>query len=410
MNATTLFRSITERPTIDARWGLVGGAWLLAAVLNAYIIAPASFFPVIADRLAIDSTATSWLVSVMFGLGAVVSIPAGIALDRVDNRIAVAVATGGLVVSCLWAWRAALDGSYRSLLAARALGGLTFPVIWTAGMNLIGRTFDPTTQATAIGVYTTSAPAGFAIGQLTGSLIVSQFGWAAPFGVFAIPMCLAGVLFWVTSRRAPQRNADTPTPRLAEFRYVLGNRHVQSVAVMGFLAYSVYVFFNSWMPSYLTEQLGLSLAMSGVLVAAFPAIGVISRSGSGFVSDRFLTRRRQPLVYVAFAAALPLVAVIAVSRVIALVVGCLVLAGLFIQLGIGILYTYIQELVRPTVGATALAALTMMSSMGSFTAPVITGFLIEQTQTYAAAFGYATLAVGIGAVLARRGPEPNGAD
>jgi nitrate/nitrite transporter NarK len=389
------------------KWLLVGGGWLLAAVLNAYIIVPASFFSIISAQLSISSTAASWIVSVMFGVGVIASVPAGIALDRVDNRRTVAVAAGVLVVSCLWGWSAARAGSYWSLLAARALGGLTFPIIWTGCMNLIGRTFDAATQATAIGVFTTSAPAGFAVGQLSGSLLASQLGWTVPFGVFAVPAALAGGLFWIMSRHAPARSDESSPPRLADFRYVLTNSHVQSVAVMGFLAYSVYVFFNSWMPTYLTDQLGLSLAASGILVAAFPAMGVVSRSGSGFISDWFLTQRRRPLVTVAFGAALPLVAVIALSEILAVLVACLVLAGLFVQLGIGILYTYVQELVDPAVGATALAALTMMCSLGSFTAPVVTGFLIEQTEGYVAAFSYALLIVAVGTVLAYRGPEPN---
>jgi predicted MFS family arabinose efflux permease len=392
---------------MNRKWQLVGGGWLLAAVLNAYIIVPASFFSVISEQLAISSTAASWFVSVMFGVGVLASVPAGIALDRVDNRRAIVVAAGTLFVSCLWSWHAARTGSYWSLLAARALGGLTFPVIWTGCMNLIGRAFDAATHATAIGVFTTSAPAGFAIGQLSGSLLASLWDWTIPFGVFAVPAALAGGIFWMASPHVPARSAESSPPQLSDFRYVLTNRHVQSVAVMGFLAYSVYVFFNSWMPTYLTDQLGLSLAASGVLVAAFPAMGVLSRSGSGFISDWFLTQRRQPLVTVAFGAALPLVAVIAVSKVVAVLVLCLVLAGLFVQLGIGILYTYVQELVDPTVGATALAALTMMSSLGSFTAPIVTGFLIERTEGYVAAFGYALLIVGIGTVLAYRGPEPN---
>lgn len=391
---------------MDSKWHLVAGGWLLAAVLNAYIIVPASFFPIISAQLAISSTAASWIVSVMFGIGVVASVPAGIALDRVDNRRTVTIAAAALVVSCLSSWHAARTGSYWMLLAARALGGLTFPVIWTGCMNLIGRTFGADSQATAIGVFTTSAPAGFAVGQLSGSLLASRLGWTVPFVVFAVPAALAGGLFWLTSRHAADRSDDSSPPRIADFRYVLTDRHVQSVAMMGFLAYSVYVFFNSWMPTYLTEQLGLSLAASGALVAAFPAMGVLSRSGSGVISDWLLTQRRQPLVTVAFGAALPLVTVIAVSKAVAVLVVCLVLAGLFVQLGIGILYTYVQELVEPTVGATALAALTMMSSLGSFTAPVVTGFLIERTG-YVVAFGYALLLVVAGTVLAYRGPEPN---
>ena len=303
------------------------------------------------------------------------------------------------------------------LLAARALAGISFPLIWSACINLIGRTFEAANRASAVGIFTTSAPAGFAVGQFTGPLIVARFGWAAPFAVFAIPIALSGAAFHLTSRSASRAGRSTRAdggtadadgqPQLAEFKRVLTDRNVLSIAGMGFVAYSAYVFFNSWMPTYLTEELGLSLAASGLLVAVFPAIGVLSRSGSGLISDRFLAQRRRPIVTVAFAATLPLVGVIALTELTPLVAGSLLLAGLFVQLGIGILFTYVQELVDPTVTATALSALTTMSSFGSFSAPVITGYLIESTRTYLAAFGYAALVVGLGVVLAYYSPEPN---
>jgi nitrate/nitrite transporter NarK len=288
-------------------------------------------------------------------------------------------------------------------------------LIWSACINLIGRTFDATNRASAVGIFTTSAPAGFAVGQFTGPLIVSRFGWAAPFAVFAIPVALSGAAFHLTSRAASRADraarADGGTtdsrPQLAEFKRVLTDRNVLSIAGMGFVAYSAYVFFNSWMPTYLTEELGFSLAASGLLVAVFPAIGVLSRSGSGLISDRFLSQRRRPIVYVAFAATLPLVGVIAFTALTPLVAGSLLLAGLFIQLGIGILFTYVQELVDSAVTATALSALTTMSAFGSFSAPVIAGYLIESTRTYLAAFGYAAVVVGLGVVLAHYSPEPN---
>ena len=401
---------------VDSGWALVGSGWLLAAALNAYIIVPASFFPVLTEQLSIDATAASWLVSVLFAVGALVGVPAGIALDRFDERRAATLAAAVLVGACLWSWQAARSGLYLSLLGARAAAGLTFPLIWSACLDLIGRRFDDATRATAVGVFTTSAPAGFAVGQFTGPPIVARYGPSAPFGVFAVPIAIAGLAFWVASRTptdSPGGPADpgradggTTEFRLEEFRRVLTDRGVLSIAAMGFLVYSAYVFFNSWMPTYLTTELGLSLAASGVLVAIFPAVGVFSRASSGFVSDRFLSHRRRPLVAVAFVGTLPLVGVIALTEIPAVVAGSLLLAGLFLQLGIGILFTYVQELVEPTVTATALSALTTMSALGSFSAPVIAGFLIE-SGTYVAAFGYAAVVVGLGAVFAYYSPEPN---
>lgn len=391
---------------LDDRWRILIGTWLLSAATNAFIIVPASVFPVITRQLDITSTAAGWSVSVVFGVAAIVSIPAGIGLDRTDDRLAIAAGTGVLVTGSVLSWWAAIRGTYWGLLGARALGGIAFPIIWNAGVNLIGRRFPPDQQATAIGVFTASAPVGFAVAQFSGPLFSTRLGWEATLGVFGLPAGLAGLVFWYSSRRPASREAAGTAPGRTSIKRVLTDEHVRAVGLMGFLAYSIYVFFNTWMPSYLTEHVGLSLQVSGMVFAAYPAIGVVSRSGSGFVSDRFLSRRRRPVMYFAFAATLPLIVVIALTEAAAVVLLGLVIGGFALQSGISILHPYVQELADPQVGATAVAVLTTASFVGSVVTPVITGALIDGSRTYLLAFGYAGAAAVAGVLLTRVTPEP----
>jgi hypothetical protein len=73
---------------------------------------------------------------------------------------------------------------------------------------------------------------------------------------------------------------------------------------------------------------------------------------------------------------------------------------LAIQLGIGLLYTYVRTLVAPNVEATAIAFLTAVSLVGSFSAPVIGGVLIGWSGSYLPAFGYVGLVLLGGFALA----------
>ena len=92
-------------------------------------------------------------------------------------------------------------------------------------------------------------------------------------------------------------------------------------------------------------------------------------------------------------------------RSVPVLVGALLLAGFAIQLGLGLVFAYVRELVDPEVAATAVAVLTSVGLAGAFLAPIAGGALIG-----AAGFGAAFAAAGalgaVGAALAWFAPEP----
>jgi sugar phosphate permease len=194
-------------------------------------------------------------------------------------------------------------------------------------------------------------------------------------------------------------------PSAAELRAVVTDRGVLLVGGLAFLAYSLYLFVNSWAPSYLTEELALSLAAGGLLTALFPAVGVLSRVSGGVISDRLLGGRRRPVLLWSFVVATPAVAGFAAIGTVPVLVAALLVAGFAIQLSLGLVFAYVRELVAPEVAATAVAFLTSVGLAGAFLAPIVGGALVG-----AAGFGTAFAAAGalglLGAALAWYAPEP----
>jgi len=382
---------------------LAGGA-LMGVSLGAYELAPASVTPLIRESLAVGPSAAGLVVSVMFGTAVVASLPAGVVLDRTNSRHATAVAVGMLVLAGAWGWQAARTGAFRSLLASRVLGGVAYTVVWNAGIDVVGRAFEADRQATAVAVFTASGPVGFAIGQGTAPLVAGALGWPAVFPVFATSAVVGLALFWPTSRgRGRVHGADPPSA--AELRAVVTDRGVLLVGGLAFLAYSLYLFVNSWAPSYLTEELALSLAAGGLLTALFPAVGVLSRVSGGVISDRLLGGRRRPVLLWSFVVATPAVAGFAAIGTVPVLIAALLVAGFAIQLSLGLVFAYVRELVAPEVAATAVAFLTSVGLAGAFLAPIVGGALVG-----AAGFGTAFAAAGalglLGAALAWYAPEP----
>jgi NNP family nitrate/nitrite transporter-like MFS transporter len=168
---------------------------------------------------------------------------------------------------------------------------------------------------------------------------------------------------------------------------------VWAVLVVTVLGYSLYMVFNSWMPTYITRQFGVSLTESGTFVALFPAVGVLARPVGGWLSDAVLGRRRRPVFAASFVGATVLAVAMFYSTTIAVLVALLVLAGVFVQLQIGVMYQSIQEFVDPRATGTAVSLASVAGWLGSFVAPVVAGELVAITGLDAVLFVFA---VGLG--------------
>lgn len=384
-------------------WGLVVGASLVSTGLAAYEIVPASVTPLIRDSLDTTPAAAGLLVGIMFGTAVVASLPVGAVLDRTNSRRAMALAVLALLIVGIWGWIAGRSGDYRSVIASRAIGGVAYVVVWNAGIDIVSRAATDANRATAVGAFTASGPIGFALGQGTGPLVADWFGWPAIFIAYNGLALLGLLLFWPTSRGLGRSGGDAPT--LREFGAVLRNRSVWLVGTLGFLGYSLYLFVNSWGSSYLTVVVGLSLGLSGLLVAVFPAVGVLARISSGVLSDRLFDGRRQPVLLGSFCLAAPLVLGFTHFRSIPVLVLLLLVSGFAVQLTLGLSFTYVREVVDPRVAATAVAFQTSIGLAGAFLAPIAGGVVVD-VAGFTAAFVIAGALAVCGVAVAWRAPEP----
>ena len=275
-------------------------------------------------------------------------------------------------------------------------------VFWNAGANLVGQAVSASHRATAVGVFTASAPVGFALGQFGSPLVASRYDWPAVFPTFTA-LAAVGVAVFLLATRGRSLAVEAGTPDRAEFRRLFANRAAWTLSMLSFLGFSLYLFLNSWLPSYLSDQLHVSLALSGALTALFPAMGVLSRTGGGLLSDRLFGGARRPVVVLSFAATTPAVAGFVAFTDVPVVVGLLVVAGFSVQLALGLLYTYLSEVVEPAVRGTAVSMMTSVGLFGAFVAPIVGGEIIGRAG-YRPAFLLATVVALAGVALAWYAP------
>jgi NNP family nitrate/nitrite transporter-like MFS transporter len=375
------------------RGATITTGWLLLLFVGAYLITPASILPLVMADLGITEATAAALVSMPQVAATVIGIPVGIYLDRIETRTAVPAAAAVLLVGSTGDWFAASAGSVSLFVATRLLAGVGMFVLWVTCINVASSTVSPTRRATATSVIISGYPAGYALGQLGAPRIAVVLGWPGVFPVFGVAVLVMSFAFYVAVGRVPRFRTSTEQMTLLGFKRVIRNRNVWAVLVVTVLGYSLYMVFNSWMPTYITRRFGVSLAESGTFVALFPAVGILARPIGGWLSDAVLGQRRRPVFAASFVGATVLAVAMFYSKTIAVLVAILVLAGVFVQLQIGLMYQSIQEFVDPRAAGTAVSLASVAGWLGSFVAPVVAGELVATTGTYAVLFVFA---VGLG--------------
>ncbi|MEF8860409.1 MAG: MFS transporter [Haloarculaceae archaeon] len=374
-------------------WIALLGCFCMGAGFNTYLIAPASIIPLFAGTFGIGKTAAGLSISVFFLSWGIANLPGGLVMDRRDNRH---LALGGTVVFVAACVATALAPNYTVFLVARLVGGATGAFLWTANANIVSRVFPESRLALGTSLFVASGPAGQAVAQFLGPILANAAGWRTLFLVYPV-LAIVGVPILYFAVRDPVRSDDAVS--VAQFGRTFRNPTILAVSLASACSFALFLFFNSWMPTYATEELGVSIAAAGGAAALMPFAGIVARPGGGWISDRIEGRRR-PVIVASFVLSLPLIVSISVVTSSIGFAALMLLTGASIQLAIGVYYVYASELAEPGTRGTCLAMVTSASTFGALVAPAVGGWLIGNV-SWTAGYVFAILVglAGIGLAL-----------
>ncbi|WP_299269582.1 MFS transporter [Halorientalis sp.] len=385
---------MTER---DFRSVLFLACFLSSVAANAYIIAPASVAPLLLDQFDVTRSAAGVAISAaVFGF-AFVQLPSGFLMDRYDNRRMIMI---GAAVFGPAGVAGVFAPSYELFLVGRFVAGLAGGTVFVLGTNVVSQVFSGARQGLVLTVFIASAPVGFALSQFAGPVLAARFGWAANFLAYPLLALLSIPLFalsWSTPVRAPDPIS------FPEFKRAVGNRSVLLVGISAFCSYMFYIFFNSWMPTYATESLPLTLSEAGAITSLLPAVGLLARPAGGLVSDA-LGNRRRPVVVASLLFALPGLAVINYYLSPLSFAVTMLGVGFSIQFGAGVYYVYARELAPEGASGTSLSVFTTIAFTGTLVSPTVGGLLIDAFSWTVAFVAYGGIGC-LGVVLLALVPE-----
>jgi len=270
------------RPTRShyAILGLAWSAWFFgfySLMLFSFVLGPikAEFGP--------SELQLAWLTGIAIGATGVGGFFFGWLADTVGRRASLGVAILTFVAGNA---ACAVAPGAGFLAAARALAGLGIGGTWGAGQALVGETFPAAMRGRFGAVAQSGAPLGLGLAAVAGSFVAPALGWRSVFALSTLP-----VLLLVGLRAVPESDIWRAHPRRTSIaRHLLGRGtrgHFGRCFVLTILNMSNYWFTVTWLPRYLQEERGLSLARSGASTLAFVAGSLLGYLSFGLASDRW---------------------------------------------------------------------------------------------------------------------------
>lgn len=193
--------------------------------------------------------------------------------------------------------------TYRMLIVARILDGLTAAATWSAGLALIGERFDEKALGEKYGYALTAMAVGSIAGPVIGGVLSDAAGYKSPF-LFISGLCLAGgvAAFFLRERRGPKpTTVDQYRPERVRqgvikgmLAPILGNRLIMLACLVTMVTTVGFGLLEPMLPVRLSRTFDMSRTGIGLLFGmTMTFFGVLSPA-VGRLSDR--VGRKIPIV------------------------------------------------------------------------------------------------------------------
>jgi MFS family permease len=370
--------------------------------------------PALEKAFALTPVSEGYLLSAFFWIYIPMQIPAGAMLDRLGTR---RLTSWAVVLWSLATAAAALATNLSTLFLARLLLGIGEAPSFPCGLRAVREWAPQRERAQVTAIFISGATFGSAVSAFVVGWIVSVAGWRAAF-VAAGGIGLVWTVLWLLVFRDPrdanwlseQERQDIlssrtaggtegqglPVSRLARYPAMWG-----LMLALGCLNYTNYVALG-WLPTYLVRVRGMDVLHSGMQFGTIYVCAGILTLVFGRLSDKVFSRRplgsrRYGVVFFSLVASLMLLVPFIQSPTGLIIVLTAVITGM--QGANTNVFSLASDLLVAGGGmGKAIAFLQVGGNIFGVSAPIVTGYLLQITGGFSAAFVVAGLLILIGAV------------
>lgn len=240
-------------------------------------------FPLIAQDFQLTNSQLG-LLAVAFSLvHAVASLPLGRLADVVSRKKVISYAV------LFWSgatFLSGLAGSFRSLMAARAMVGVGEAAYSPAGTAMITASFPHNLRARVQGVFDVGMFIGGAVGIALGGILAERWGWRSAFFMVGIP----GLLLAFSVLRLPGIQCPRPEKLVPVSDLLRVPAYVMLLVSGWFTTFAAHAYII-WGPMFVQKYKGFGVREAGVTLGGILVVaGVLGVMAGASIADRLSKR------------------------------------------------------------------------------------------------------------------------
>ena len=391
------------QPRLEARRVFLLGALTLGhSAIHWYQQLFPVILPAIKTSMGLNDVQVGGLSTAREAVGGLLMLPAGFLADSFAKHrpliLAFALACGGLAYFLV-----GLAPSYIWALPAIGLVGVASAAWHPASVGSLSSRF-PERRGTALAVHGVGASVGDTVGPVCVGALLVVIGWRRLLELHLIPALLLALVLWKSL--GPIYTEEGPGPNLRSYlsgvKGMLRQRSVIAIMVASSLMGMGRISVLTFLPIYLTEDLGYSSFALGFYVMLLYLMGMVSQPVMGIVSDRF---GRKAVLLPAFTALGLLYLVVPAAGAgiqLGLVIGAI---GLFFYGTGNIATAAVMDVSAAGVQGTTMSVMSVFRQIFTIPSPVIAGYIVTVFGAKAS-FYYDSALLLLGALVLMAVPTP----
>jgi len=425
--ATTTEIEDLERPSkavsTRVRYGILGIIVIATAInymdrANLSIVAPdvKADLHISAAELGLIFSAFSWTYAAL-------QIPGGWVLDRVGPRITFGIA---LIFWSIVTGSISLAKGFTSLLGLRLALGVAETPAFPANNALVSRWFPTKERGFATGAYTAGEYVGLAIAAPLLAWMAVTYGWHSVFyltGGLGIVFALVWLLFIRDSPQSDKRVSRSEIAliesgggavkaahseggehaKFSDIPKLLRHKRMVGALIGQFANTSTLFFFLTWFPTYLVEQKHFTLLKAGIMVTIPYLVALVGTLAAGSWSDWMLRRG----VATTIARKTPIISGLILSMIVifdnfvnnpALVIMFFSIAFFAQGMASATVWALLSDIAPAKQLGLTGGLFNFFANAGGALSPLVIGFIVGATGSFAYGLVYIAVIAGIGAL------------
>ena len=367
--------------------GLASGHVVFHWIVQSFIVV----LPEIQAAFGLSAVGVGGLLSAREVAAGIVALPGGVAVDIIRRYwgLLLAVCLGA---SALGAFVIGVSPVYILLLFGIAVVAASHSIWHLPASSSLSYHFAQR-RGMALSIHGVGGSIGDVVGPVATGALLLFLTWRELLSVYAaVPVVLALLAMWAfrnIGRTTDEEQSDIDmASRVDATKQLLKNPALWGLmSVRGFRSMAL-VALVTILPLYLDNDLGLSEWNRGFHIGLLIAVGLVAKTGAGYLSDRF--GRKQILVPGLIWSCLVALGLVVFDGGIMLTI-TIALLGLFLYPDQPILTATIFDVVGREVASTGLGVVAFASFLMAATASVIAGALYETTGFAGAVYFIAAL-------------------